>query len=225
MPRGYVENLEAKCASMESRLKELEAALALERSVREDNGGPGAGPMSGGLKRERHVRTGNDISFQAVNVNGNGNGGSGGIKAGTYLNGSSRSTRVQPQLHNGTAHSDDKIRGFRAGCYYLGLSSGASTLHSMKDSALSVLGIEIDLSEIDPEDANYAGIEGGMNDSYASCLSSMFNANPSAPQKLELPSREECMGCAEWFYSYSYTYLPIIHRPTFMQQVGVCYRP
>lgn len=192
MPRGYVENLEAKVGGLEARVKELEASLALERSGQKHD--------------ELSLRSGGD-TYNSTN----------GTKPGTYMNGN-RSIKVHPQLRNSTGPGDDKTRGFRAGCYYLGSSSGASTLHSMRDTALSVLGVEIDLSDVDPADT---GVEDGIGDSYASCLSSMFGMNPKAPQDLELPSKSECMGCAEWFFAFSYSYLPIVHRQTFMKQVGV----
>jgi len=206
MPRGYVENLEAKVGGLEARVKELEASLALERSACGDHGGVGV--LNSG-QNGSSLRSGGD-TYNSSN----------GIKPGTYMNGS-RGIRIHPQLQNITCPGDDKIGGFRAGCYYLGLSSGASTLHSMRDTALSVLGVEIDLSDVDPADTNHPGIEGDIGESYASCLSSMFGVNPKVPQGLELPPKAECLECAEWFFKFSYSYLPIVHRQTFMKQVGV----
>jgi len=205
MPRGYVENLESKVGGLEARVKELEAALALERSVRGDHGGVNGGQQHDGSS----LRNGGD-KYNSTN----------GTKPGTYMNGN-RSIKIHPQLRNSTCPGNGKARGFRAGCYYLGSSSGASTLHSMRDTALSVLGVEIDLSDVDPADINHPGEENGIGESYASCLSSMFGVNPKVPQDLELPSKAECMGCAEWFFAFSYSYLPIVHRQSFMKQVGV----
>ncbi|KAF8463140.1 fungal-specific transcription factor domain-containing protein [Kalaharituber pfeilii] len=215
MPRGYVESLEAKCASMEARMKELEAALALERSSRGEHSSEGLMNGNGQKHEQPHTRNEAGVAsewYYPIN----------GVKPKTYLN-STRDARIHPQLRNGTGPPDDKVRGFRPGCYYLGLSSGSSTLHTMKDTALSVLGIEIDLSDVDPVDTSYASMEGGMNDSYASLLNSMFNVNPSTPQKLELPPKAEGMACAQWFYSFSYPYLPIVHWPTFAKQLERMY--
>ncbi|KAF8455886.1 fungal-specific transcription factor domain-containing protein [Terfezia claveryi] len=206
MPRGYVENLEAKVGGLEVRVKELEASLALERSARGDHGG-----VNGGQKHDgSSLRSGGD-TYNSTN----------GTKPGT-MNGN-RGIKILPQLRNSTCLGDDKVRGFRAGCYYLGSSSGASTLHSMRDTALSVLGVEIDLSDVDPADINNPGAEDGIGESYASCLSSMFGVNPKVPQDLELPSKAECMRCAEWFFAFSYSYLPIVHRQTFMKQLERLY--
>ena len=205
MPRGYVENLEAKVGGLEARVKELEASLALERSVCGDHG-----CVNGGQKHDgSSLRNGGDTYNSIIET-----------KPGTYMNGN-RSIKIHPQLRNSTCPGDDKVRGFRAGCYYLGSSSGASTLHSMRDTALSVLGVEIDLSDVDPADINHPGVEDGIGESYASCLSSMFGVNSKVPHDLELPSKAECMECAEWFFAFSYSYLPIVHRQTFMKQVGV----
>lgn len=191
---------------LEARVKELEASLALERSPRGDYA------TRTGPKREMsNIRNGGEMLGSSAN----------GTKPAPYMNGN-RNMKIHSELRNSTCPGDDRIRGFRDGCYYLGLSSGASTIHSMRDSALSVLGVEIDLSDVDPTDTNHPGIEDGIGESYASCLSSMFNTNPKAPQNLELPSRAVCMGCAEWFFAFSYSYLPIVHRQTFMKQVSIC---
>lgn len=203
MPRGYVEDLEAKVNILEDRIKELEASLALERSSRgPDVGGPDMDSA------QKHGESGSQNSNELFNLDI-------ASRAGTF----SKNLTAHSQLRLRNPPEDDKIRGFRSGGYYLGLSSGASTIHSMRDSALSVLGIEIDLSDVDPTDTSHPNIEDGIGESYASCLASIFNANPRAPQNLELPSRADCMECAEWFFIFSYSYLPVVHRQTFMKQV------
>lgn len=200
MPRGYVENLEAKVNLLEEKIKELEASLALERSSRR----PKPGVL---VNQSGHKRGGPNAPFNPDVAS----------RAGTF----GRNSKPYSQVRLGNPPEDDKIRGFRSGGYYLGLSSGASTIHSMRDSALSVLGIEIDLSDVDPTDTSHPNIEDGIGESYASCLASIFNANPSAPQNLELPLKADCMGCAEWFFAFSYSYLPVVHRQTFMKQVRI----
>lgn len=200
MPRGYVENLEAKVNLLEVRIKELEGSLALERSSRR----PKAGVPVNQSGHKRIVPNATE-PFNPDNAS----------RAGTF----GRNSKTYSQVRLGNPPEDDKIRGFRSGGYYLGLSSGASTIHSMRDSALSVLGIEIDLSDVDPTDTSHPNIEDGIGESYASCLASIFNANPRAPESLELPSKAECMKCAEWFFMFSYSYLPVVHRQTFMKQV------
>lgn len=220
MPRGYVESLENKCSSLEARLKELEAIMAADRSSR---GGPhgAAGFINGGPKHEDpNMRNGAGYMDWPPGLNG--------AKGAALMNGGSQqmngNLRGHPHLRNPSTSGDfTKRRAFRAeassGAYYVGLSSGVATLHSMKDSALSVLGIELDLSGVDPSDSTQTGTEGGLNDSYASSLSSLFNANLNVPQNLALPSRAECMDAAEWYFLYSHPYLPVLHRPTFMKKV------
>ena len=203
MPRGYVENLETKVNILETKIEELEASLALERSSRVPNAGDlvkVTGPQ--------HGASGSQVANEHFNPDV-------AARAGTFAG----NLRTHPQVRLCNPPEDDKVRGFRSGGYYLGLSSGASSIHSMRDSALSVLGIEIDLSDVDPTDTSHPNIEDGVGESYASCLASIFNANPRAPESLELPSKAECMKCAEWFFMFSYSYLPVVHRQTFMKQV------
>ncbi|KAI5787658.1 fungal-specific transcription factor domain-containing protein [Peziza echinospora] len=210
MPRGYVENLESKCMELEEKLKEAQAALALERGVR--GGNPAAAAvdyMNGGAKNdESGARSG------AGYVNWS-NAGDYGDKLESYMGGSSKR---HPKLRAGD--DPERLRssrtGVSTGAYYLGLSSGASTLNSIKDSALSVLGIEIDLSDVDPSEEDGPD---GLAESYSRFLSSMFNTNPNTPQNLSLPPKAEFIGMVEWFFSYSFPYLPVLHRPTFIPQV------
>jgi hypothetical protein len=109
--------------------------------------------------------------------------------------------------------------GFRPGkssTHYLGISASNSYLSSMKETALSVLGVNIDLSALDPNEPASHSTSARVDETYGSCLSTIFNVNPSV-SKAELPPKDEGMRYIEYFFMISHPYLPILHKPTFMQ--------
>lgn len=102
------------------------------------------------------------------------------------------------------------------GSHYLGISSGSSYLSSIKASALSLLGIDIDLSDLDPSEPAHP--TNANDESFSSCLSTIFNVNPNVP-KVELPPLEEAHKYVNWFFTVSHPYLPILHQQTFKKMV------
>lgn len=108
------------------------------------------------------------------------------------------------------------LRPGNTGTHYLGISSGSSYLSSIKASALSLLGIDIDLSDLDPSEPSHPS--NANDESFSSCLSTIFNVNPNVP-KMELPPRDEAFQYVDWFFIISHPYLPILHRPTFITMV------
>lgn len=115
---------------------------------------------------------------------------------------------------------------FRAGCNgdnYLGVSSGNSYLSSIKGTALSVLGMEIDIADFtssDMDEPSHSMFETELyNKSYQSFLQSAHNVNPKL-EKVDLPPREEGLTYAQWYFRVLNPFLPVLHKPTFMQLVG-----
>jgi hypothetical protein len=118
---------------------------------------------------------------------------------------------------------------FRAGCIgdnYLGVSSGNSQLSSIKGTALSILGMEIDIAnftsnDMDEPDMNLA--PGALfNKSYQAFLQSTFNVNPKM-EKPALPGREEGFTYAQWYFRVLNPYCPILHKGTFMNLLARFY--
>jgi hypothetical protein len=114
---------------------------------------------------------------------------------------------------------------FRAGCTgdnYLGVSSGNSHLSSIKGTALSILGMEIDIADFTSQDMDEP--DPTMfhpqlyNKSYQAFLQSALNINPRI-EKMDLPSREEGLTYAQWYFRVLNPYLPILHKGTFMATV------
>jgi len=199
-----VENLESKNMELANRIKELETALiAAQASAR----APGNGYAP----------------FESQDWATNGN------KPAPRLSNSfsERTTEYQP-LNGGIigaaerASPGSRATNFRPGkssVHYVGISASNSYLSSMKETALSVLGVNIDLSALDPSEPANRSSSTRLDETYGSCLSTVFNINPNVP-KPELPHKEEGMQYINYFFMISHPYLPILHRPTFVRMVS-----
>ena len=88
----------------------------------------------------------------------------------------------------------------------------------MRETALSLLGVNIDLSALDPSEPARPSSTTRLDESFGSCLATIFNANPNEP-KVELPAQAEGMQYLQYFFKISHPYLPILHRPTFLRMV------
>lgn len=211
VPRGYLETLEAKCIQLELKNKEMEAALARMSTENRSNGyqqrprdNSTAGWNPNGNKPlVSNDRWGNDRKdFQTGPT--------------TYPNSSEPccSATVPERLCNSIRSAN--FRPGNIGSHYLGISSGSSYLSSIKASALSLLGIDIDLSDLDPTEPSHPS--NANDESFSSCLSTIFNVNPNVP-KVELPPLEEAQKYTTWFFTVSHPYLPILHQQTFTKMV------
>lgn len=121
-----------------------------------------------------------------------------------------------PDRHCNSSIRSANFRPGHIGSHYLGISSGSSYLSSIKASALSLLGIDIDLSDLDPTEPVHPS--NANDESFSSCLSTIFNVNPNVP-KVELPPLEEAHKYVTWFFTVSHPYLPILHQQTFTKMV------
>lgn len=142
--------------------------------------------------------------------------------------------------HNGTRYSPETSRrisqtecsvsrlpDFRNGLTgenYLGVSSGNSLVSCIRGTSLNVLGMEIDLAdymhadldEPDPSDYEKKPI---YNKSYYAFILTAFSAKPK-PQEIGLPPRAEGMKCVDLFFKIVNSYLPVLHKPSFMKLVS-----
>lgn len=113
---------------------------------------------------------------------------------------------------------------FRAGGDgYLGVSSGNSYLSSIKGTALSILGMEIDIADFDSVDMDEPDPSVFhpqlYNKSYQAFLQTSLNINPRL-EKVDLPPREEGITFATWYFRVINPYTPTLHKPTFMATVS-----
>lgn len=115
---------------------------------------------------------------------------------------------------------------FRAGCTgdnYLGVSPGNSNLSSIKGTALSILGMEIDIADfpsLDMDEPDASVFHPQLyNKSYQAFLQSALNINPRI-EKVDLPPRSDGMMYAQWYFRAINAYLPILHKGTFIKLVS-----
>ncbi|KAI9801854.1 MAG: hypothetical protein M1833_002168 [Piccolia ochrophora] len=214
--RGYVEGLEHRTHDMGNRIRDLEAQLmshgvdvkpmtfhdigpsphapsALEWHTNGANGTPPMWGRSGGALNGLGMpfQSGPDPDAEAL---------------------------LRPQETN----MFRALPVFRTGCSganYLGVSSGNSYLSSIKGTALSVLGMEIDIADFNSSDMDEPTPSlyqpGLYNKSYQSFLQSALNVNPKI-EKADLPPRNEGLTYATWYFRVLNPYCPVLHKPTLL---------
>ena len=115
------------------------------------------------------------------------------------------------------------IRAGLTGDNFLGISPGNSSLSSIKGTALSILGMEIDIADfesLDMDEPNPSVFHPQLyNKSYQSFMQTALNVNPRM-EKVDLPSREEGMTYAQWYFRVLNPYTPLLHKQTFLKIVS-----
>ncbi|KAI5813637.1 fungal-specific transcription factor domain-containing protein [Pyronema omphalodes] len=198
VPRGYLESLEQKVLHLEQKNRELNnSLLAAQASAASRN-----------------------IGFAFDNQDWMTNNSPAAGKQDPRLQNNAFANReyqamTEPQIH--TEKAVPRTTSFRPGdssTHYLGIS-GNTYLSSMKETALNMLGVNIDLTSLDPTESVPSGGSTRLDETYGSCLATIFNINPNIP-KPELPPRSEGMNHIHYFLTISHPYLPILHKPTFL---------
>ncbi|KAL8934710.1 MAG: hypothetical protein Q9211_005089 [Gyalolechia sp. 1 TL-2023] len=210
--RGYVQNIERRLEHLESHCHELEDRLiSLGVEVKPSVQYRSQPNVQHQEYRElREQSLGPDWHDKAQSIN-----------CGTrYSSAVFDSSRRLSQTDCSVSRLPDFRNGL-TGENYLGVSSGNTLVSSIRGTSLNVFGMEIDLAdymhadldEPDPSDYEKKPV---YNKSYYAFILTAFSANPK-PQQIGLPSREEGMKCAEWFFKVVNPYLPVLHRPSFMK--------
>lgn len=121
-----------------------------------------------------------------------------------------------------TAHLAGDVSPYPAsfpGTNYLGVSSGNSRLSSIKGTALSILGMEIDIADFqspDMDEPDSSTFHPDLhNKSYQAFLQSALNVNTKVTN-VELPARTDAFRYVDWYFRTINPYLPILHRPSFI---------
>jgi hypothetical protein len=107
---------------------------------------------------------------------------------------------------------------------YLGVSWDSAPLSSIKGTTLSILGATIDIALSDAPDMDEPppGAPAGSplyNKSVVAFLQSTTNINPPLGN-VELPSKQDAFTYAEWYFLMIWPFLPILHKPSFLNLVG-----
>ncbi|KAK5122958.1 hypothetical protein LTR85_003523 [Meristemomyces frigidus] len=103
---------------------------------------------------------------------------------------------------------------FRTGCIgdnYLGVASENNWLSPIEGTSLALFGTKIDLAEFVPPEPN----PDASPTSYQTFLSHAFGHSQPAPRP-DLPSYEDCKMYAEFYFRSVQQFIPILHKPTFM---------
>ena len=116
----------------------------------------------------------------------------------------------------------DSLRTGICGSNYLGVSPGNSNLSAINGTALTILGMEIDIADFDSSDMDEPkdGTTSAAlyNKSYQSFLQTALNINPRK-SKVDLPDRELAFQYADWYFLALNPYTPVLHKPTHMALV------
>ncbi|CZT03004.1 related to transcription activator protein [Rhynchosporium agropyri] len=133
-----------------------------------------------------------------------------------------------PQQETDPHQSLLTIRTGTCGSNYLGVSAGNSNLSAIKGTALTILGMEIDIADFisgdmdEPTDSRFN--PEFYNKSYQSFLQTMFNINPKLA-KPRLPERHIGFEYAKMYFRHLNAYAPLLHSPTFMALLARSYDP
>ncbi|RFU32708.1 hypothetical protein B7463_g3610, partial [Scytalidium lignicola] len=203
--RGYVEGLEQQNRDLQLRIRELEQRLM--------QNGVDIKPSNG-----FHANNVNSYDYgNASEAQTNGWG-----LSGTPYPTSQGTNSLITQQHQET-NMFRALPTFRAGCTgdnYLGVSPGNSHLSSIKGTALSILGMEIDIADFASEDMdephNQTFHHQLYNKSYQAFLQSALNINPKI-EKIDLPPRADGFTYAQWYFRVLNPFLPILHKPSFFK--------
>jgi hypothetical protein len=208
-PRGYVEGLEAQNRTMEQRIRELEHRLMQGGAdIKPSNGYHDASPTNYGFGQP-------SATSQPPAWSSNGP---------TYTPQSANTLTAEQQETNMFRALPASFRTGFTGDNYLGINPGNSNLSSIKGTALSILGMEIDIADfdsLDMDEPDPAVFHPQLyNKSYQAFLQSALNINPRM-EKVDLPSREDGMTYAQWYFRVLNPYLPLLHKASFFKIVGL----
>ncbi|KAF8865237.1 hypothetical protein BDZ45DRAFT_580482 [Acephala macrosclerotiorum] len=199
--RGYVEGLEQQNRDLQHRIRELEQRLT--------QSGADIKPANG-----YHDAQGQVYDYQPAVPTPSWN-----SATSSYASQNNSSMTVQQQETN----MFRALPAFRAGCTgdnYLGVSPGNSHLSSIKGTALSILGMEIDIADFESTDMDEPDSSVFhpqlYNKSYQAFLQSALNINPRM-EKVNLPDRNEGLTYAAWYFRVLNPFVPLLHKPTFMK--------
>ncbi|KAI9850023.1 MAG: hypothetical protein M1838_006196 [Thelocarpon superellum] len=214
--RGYVEGLEHQNQEMRSRVEELEArliAMGVEPTKTNGYHDPNDAPV---------------LDWSSAGVNGNAPPWAAAANATATTPSDGALLGFAPPSAGAASPRAQETNIFRAlpvfrtGCNgdnYLGVSSGNSYLSSIKGTALSVLGMEIDIADFsssDMDEPSHPMFESELyNKSYQSFLQSAHNVNPKI-DKVDLPPRNEGLTYAQWYFRVLNPFCPILHKPSFL---------
>ncbi|KAL8889830.1 MAG: hypothetical protein Q9192_005958 [Flavoplaca navasiana] len=219
--RGYVQSVERRLQQLETHCHQLEDRLAAHgiefNSPRPYSDYPHYPNTPRPAHKDGHEQPPRPEWYHHPHSSSNGNG---------YPSTTPASSRRLSQTDCSVSRLPDFRNGL-TGENYLGVSSGNSLVSSIRGTSLNVLGMEINLADYmhadldEPNPSNYEK-KPMYNKSYYAFILTAFSAKPQS-EEVRLPPREEAMKCVEWFFKVVNTYLPVLHRPSFMKLINRMY--
>jgi len=106
---------------------------------------------------------------------------------------------------------------------HLGVSMDSLYLSEIKGTALSILGMTIDIADFQSDDMDepekISSHQTIYNKSYQAFLQSTLNINPRL-EGVSLPPKEEAFTYCMWYFRVINPFVPLLHKPTFMKLVS-----
>ncbi|KAK8857317.1 transcription factor [Apiospora arundinis] len=231
--RGYMQELEREKSDMMNHIRELEQLLGANgievktfqgrASAVEPSHSPtgnydamgnmmscrSSGSLPSGSGKENWQPMSNSVWVKPNGPNG--------------PNGQTQTRAPKTQFTTGVSRS---MLEPRPADFHIGVTTDKAVSSSIKGTTLTILGSTIDVCSFDAEDmdepAPGAQPRSALyNKSVQALMMSACNANP--PLHVDYPPRPDAFHYAEWYFLIMYPFLPILHRPTFMDLLGQLY--
>ncbi|PSR80788.1 hypothetical protein BD289DRAFT_54504 [Coniella lustricola] len=111
--------------------------------------------------------------------------------------------------------------------HHLGIAQDYTSLSSIDGTRLSILGTTIDVTSFDAPDMDGRSVGSGpmANPVYNKSAESFYStvSKLSPPVEVSLPPRDEAFNYSEWFFAVIGVFIPVLHKPTYMELLSRLY--
>ena len=213
--RGYVESLERRIQEIESYNRQLQVRIvSLGGDVPVEEIDPD--PSNGSTSSWQGSHESNPFMGHQVYA-----------RVGADEQSDGRAEPANFRAYQPSIDSNPSLPKFRSGLTgnnYLGVSTGDSLLSSIRGTSMNVLGMEIDIADytspdLDEPEANRLMGQPLYNKSYGAFIQTAFGAAPRL-SNIKLPPRQQGIEQVDAYFRGLNPFLPILHRPTFMNTVS-----
>lgn len=219
--RGYLQELEREKSGMTSHIRDLEKLLQ-EKGIE-------VKPWQGAALAQYHPDITIDDMGNAMRDASNSEEWS---QTGTVWvkNGSSTANAATSSIPQSATRLSAFMTNFSHGKLeslpaqsHIGVGGDNSPLSSIGGTRLTIFGTTIDTASFDAPDideppANAQNLAPLYNKSVQAFLQSTMKVNPSI--QANLPARDEAFMMSDWYFRTVSTFLPLLHKPTYMRLVS-----
>ncbi|KAI0127113.1 hypothetical protein BJ170DRAFT_596672 [Xylariales sp. AK1849] len=214
--RGYMQELEREKTHMINHIRDLEKLLGSNGvEVKPFKWIPAFAPEPGYPSEATYDSTGHPVREDSSLDN---------KEKWTHI---ANSVWIKPQRRKTQFSSISKsMLEARPADVHLGVGADQAPLSSIKGTALSILGSTIDIGSYDAPDMDEPapGTQARSalyNKSVQAFMQSCTNVNPQL--HVEYPPRADAFTYAEWYFLMLYPFLPVLHKPSFMNLLARLY--